>query len=531
MREDDDDDDDENERRDNDEIDEFIINDSNLSNVIENENTVSIEESNNSINSNNENENFLTQPRTSKNMVPKQTNSSLLANSDDFTGENDVEMNDLTMEKHAEKHGGEEPNNNIPLFDSKFNNENMQANHQNFFARDEKNNEKLIRSETVPLLSLLEDSNSNDDTSSQNLCEQSEKVFGSIFEPLVLDEPNELHKLPHKISDKGCYTNPDIVADVITNFDNYRDRFTRFYIVDCRYWYEYQGGHIKNAIQILPESSDDDDDDASIDLNECIREKITNMFFSEANLKNRSDSQRTVIFVHCEYSQKRGPEVYGFIKGIDREKHEEEWPFQLYPDVYIIHGGYKAFFASYSHLCTSGNHVAMCDSNFNEEMIKWNTRFKRVSSRNRREDRNSRRQVVRSASTSVLHNNLFFGESKKILIGKNEKVEKGKTADVKMGEAENEREKGNGCCFSRVYGTPYVQNRMDCSSTPFVRKTRSNVSNNIFESNNNDDDENSKETKENNDDANKDDDDDIIIENNNIDDDDDDCCFLRSLKF
>ena len=61
-------------------------------------------------------------------------------------------------------------------------------------------------------------------------------------------------------------------------------------IVDCRFDYEYQGGHIKTAINI--------NDPAQM---------------KEFFLKDRETIERlmsTVIIFHCEFSQKRGPEMY-----------------------------------------------------------------------------------------------------------------------------------------------------------------------------------------------------------------------------
>jgi len=63
-----------------------------------------------------------------------------------------------------------------------------------------------------------------------------------------------------------------------------------YLVIDCRFDYEYQGGHINNAINITdPEVMKD--------------------FF----LKDRATIERlmqTVVIFHCEFSQKRGPAMY-----------------------------------------------------------------------------------------------------------------------------------------------------------------------------------------------------------------------------
>lgn len=58
---------------------------------------------------------------------------------------------------------------------------------------------------------------------------------------------------------------------------------SRFILVDCRYPYEYDGGHIKYAVNLYEQKECDD------------------FFFGE-----HCNSNRIPIF-YCEYSQKRGP--------------------------------------------------------------------------------------------------------------------------------------------------------------------------------------------------------------------------------
>jgi rhodanese-related sulfurtransferase len=68
---------------------------------------------------------------------------------------------------------------------------------------------------------------------------------------------------------------------------HYNDVIEKYYIVDCRYPYEFEGGHIKNAINMHHSSS-------------IIAKFLSG--FSGSQLR-----QRTVIVFHCEFSQERGP--------------------------------------------------------------------------------------------------------------------------------------------------------------------------------------------------------------------------------
>jgi rhodanese-related sulfurtransferase len=61
-----------------------------------------------------------------------------------------------------------------------------------------------------------------------------------------------------------------------------------FHIIDVRYPYEFQGGHIKTAVNITTV------------------QELEAMFFGE----NTAFTQRkSVLIFHCEFSLKRGPQM------------------------------------------------------------------------------------------------------------------------------------------------------------------------------------------------------------------------------
>ena len=254
------------------------------------------------------------------------------------------------------------------------------------------NNSQLVRSETVPLFSATIDTNISNPRSTTSLTP--EPQLSASLAPLDLEGPNEFNRLPHAIIDKGCFTNPSVVADVITNFDKYRDRYDKYIIIDCRYWYEYNGGHINGAIQLI-HKDDFDINSSDKEKTQTFKNQIKKLFFNESQLRSREECKKTLIFFHCEFSQKRGPEIYEIFRYVDREIHQSEWPFLLYPEMYIIRGGYTAFFTHYSHLCTTNVHIKMNDPKYGCEMIRCNTHYNRVVSK-RSDDHK------RSASTSRL---------------------------------------------------------------------------------------------------------------------------------
>ena len=69
----------------------------------------------------------------------------------------------------------------------------------------------------------------------------------------------------------------------------YDDIFQKLMVIDCRYGYEYSGGHIKN----------------SINLNK--RDDLDTLYNTLLD-----DNVPTCIVFHCEYSSHRGPKLYYF---------------------------------------------------------------------------------------------------------------------------------------------------------------------------------------------------------------------------
>ncbi|KAH7726486.1 Protein CDC-25.1 [Aphelenchoides avenae] len=103
----------------------------------------------------------------------------------------------------------------------------------------------------------------------------------------------------------------------------------KYIVVDCRYPYEYAGGHIKCAINVHDKS------------------QLAPHFFPVHD--------RIPIF-HCEFSHKRGPTMAEALRDFDRrvnlDRHLDGGPSVHYQEIYLLEGGYKAFFEQFR------NHVS-----------------------------------------------------------------------------------------------------------------------------------------------------------------------------
>ncbi|EPX74978.1 M phase inducer phosphatase Cdc25 [Schizosaccharomyces octosporus yFS286] len=133
----------------------------------------------------------------------------------------------------------------------------------------------------------------------------------------------------------------------------YRDMFDDCIIVDCRFEYEYLGGHIANAINLNS------------------KQAVVETFF------NKPLVRRTALIFHCEHSAHRAPHMALHFRNTDREMNSHRYPFLYYPEVYILHGGYKSFYENHRNRCNPVNYVPMNDASHVMTCTKAMNNFKR----------------------------------------------------------------------------------------------------------------------------------------------------------
>ncbi|KAF2963006.1 hypothetical protein GQX73_g10565 [Xylaria multiplex] len=115
----------------------------------------------------------------------------------------------------------------------------------------------------------------------------------------------------------------------------YNGSFTQKIIIDCRFEYEYEGGHIDGAINY------NDKDLLARHLFETPMEG------------------KTILIFHCEYSVHRAPRMARHIRAEDRTANLEFYPRLTYPEVYILEGGYSDFFKLQRDRCYPQAYVEM----------------------------------------------------------------------------------------------------------------------------------------------------------------------------
>lgn len=109
----------------------------------------------------------------------------------------------------------------------------------------------------------------------------------------------QLMAVPGEVYDLPCYYGADamkrITPDTLSKLINghYANKCDEVHIVDCRFPYEFQGGHIQTA------------------KNYWTLEDLDQSFFENQLLDTSiTPAKRAIVVMHCEYSAQRAPRMY-----------------------------------------------------------------------------------------------------------------------------------------------------------------------------------------------------------------------------
>ncbi|KAL3863929.1 hypothetical protein ACJMK2_005650 [Sinanodonta woodiana] len=166
-------------------------------------------------------------------------------------------------------------------------------------------------------------------------------------EPVLIADGSRSYCLPTVPGKHGdlktisCHTMAALIRG------NYSDDMENVTIIDCRYPYEYNGGHIKGAVNIYHQEG----------IQKLVRSPPC-----------QSAEKNHIIIFHCEFSLERGPKMYRFLRSEDRDLHKDNYPHLSYPEVYLLDGGYKAFFESHKELCEPDKYTPMLHNDYAEDL-------------------------------------------------------------------------------------------------------------------------------------------------------------------
>ncbi|KAK7014998.1 Rhodanese domain-containing protein [Favolaschia claudopus] len=150
----------------------------------------------------------------------------------------------------------------------------------------------------------------------------------------------------HRVTDDGLMRiNPQTLNNLLDG--HYREQ-ADYEIIDCRFDYEFYGGHIRGAHNINQTA-------------------MLEEHFLRANLKKPKPSvsgdpgRKHILVFHCEFSAKRAPTFAKHLRAKDRALNNHVYPRIHYPEIYILEGGYSQYFQASSVRCEPQAYVTMDD--------------------------------------------------------------------------------------------------------------------------------------------------------------------------
>ncbi|XP_019867610.2 M-phase inducer phosphatase [Aethina tumida] len=123
----------------------------------------------------------------------------------------------------------------------------------------------------------------------------------------------------------------------------YKNMISKFTIVDCRYPYEYEAGHIEGAINLYKQE-------------QCVE------LFVDVAASEQPRNARNILVFHCEFSIERGPTMYKYVRQKDRALNADMYPLLCYPEIYVLKTGYSKYFEEYPDTCVPRGYKTMLDN-------------------------------------------------------------------------------------------------------------------------------------------------------------------------
>uniref|UniRef100_A0A8R1E1V9 M-phase inducer phosphatase n=1 Tax=Caenorhabditis japonica TaxID=281687 RepID=A0A8R1E1V9_CAEJA len=156
----------------------------------------------------------------------------------------------------------------------------------------------------------------------------------------------------------------------------------KYVLIDCRYPFEYQGGHIRNAINFYN------------------RDNVAQLFFDDQG--NRVINKIPIFY--CEFSQKRGPSMAYALRADDRKRNIKIYPRCTYEEMYVLDQGFRNFHKvaasnESNHLVEPNEYeyVEMTDVRFVNQLRQWNFHRRALPGQTVQ-----RTELLRSQSTAAI---------------------------------------------------------------------------------------------------------------------------------
>lgn len=201
-----------------------------------------------------------------------------------------------------------------------------------------------------------------------------DKAIASIDSLNLIGNSEQGHSLPTvKELDFGIrYVTSETVSRLLAG--HFADRVPEYEIVDCRYPYEFKGGHIRGAVNLYRP------------------EDLLERMLRPSGEVGQISGGRVVIF-HCEFSSERAPRMARLLRQRDREINSHNYPQLHYPELYLLQGGYKAFYEAHKVDCEPITYTRMADPEYKDELAHFH-RLSKAWERQNSRSKHSRLQKL-----------------------------------------------------------------------------------------------------------------------------------------
>ena len=119
--------------------------------------------------------------------------------------------------------------------------------------------------------------------------------------------------------------------------------------IDCRFPYEYAGGHVRGAVNMY--------------LPHHVQTFLTSVEATSANI---------VFVFYCEFSSERAPRMWRHVRNLDRRDHVASYPALAFPHAFVLQHGYARFHEEHAEWCDGGL-VKMSDAKFSNSCREYLT--------------------------------------------------------------------------------------------------------------------------------------------------------------
>lgn len=180
----------------------------------------------------------------------------------------------------------------------------------------------------------------------------------------LIGDRSKYHVLPTKTSIKHndlSVITPTTMKKVLGG--EYSSEIGSVMVIDSRYPYEFEGGHIQTAENLYTK--------------EQIYEKfLANDKLKKLNEETNAKGKRSVIIFHCEFSSERGPSMLRFLRNQDRTLNKDSYPHLFYPELYLLEGGYKAFYEQNESQCEPQTYKPMLHKDHADDLKHFRAKTK-----------------------------------------------------------------------------------------------------------------------------------------------------------